>query len=87
MTKNMEILAVGGYDQKIRIYTFNGTSFTFKEEINVGFVIIFLKISHNKLIVAGISTLIKFYQHNGTSFILSDTISTNDPILYKVHID
>ena len=31
MTKDLKTLAVGGYDQKFRIYAFNGTSFNFKE--------------------------------------------------------
>ena len=31
ITKDLKMLAVGGYDQKFRIYAFNGTSFNFKE--------------------------------------------------------
>ena len=76
-TDDQSLLAAGNAGGFLRIFSFDGLSYTQVQEIDAGFVIKFIKITRERLVFAGGEGNICIYQKAGIEYTLIQSIRTD----------
>ena len=80
------LLAAGGSDTYVRIFSFDGSAYSLAQAIDVGSKTTFVKLSKEKLICTGYGGKVSIYQSNGTHYLHHQSIQTSETIIYDMHV-
>ena len=86
LTPDSELLAIGTFDSKIRVYSLLGGAFTLQQTISESYPISEVHISQSHLLYSGRSNQITFLQCVGPGFEFEQAVSTNETMVEEVGI-
>ena len=85
-TEDGSLLAAGGIDMHVRVFQFDGSTYSQVQQIYAGFRVRVVKLSRERLIFTGQTNKVWIYESNGTQYLPSQCIQTNESIIYDMSI-
>ena len=74
VSSDHEYFAIGSFDKNLYVYKQEEPLYNIHQIINIGFRIICVQVTNEKILVAGISTNILIFQNNGSAYDLAYTL-------------
>ena len=80
-TEDQSLLAAGNIHGLLRIFSFDGLSYSQVQEINVGFIVKFVHITQERLLATGSGGRICIYKRSGVEYTQTQSIQTHESVI------